>query len=354
LARVGSLMDRENLEMNKESHATRRKNWKRSLIGIFISVACLGFIASRINLAEVKDAISHFHWPYLIVGLLSLAAGYSMRIVRWCVMLRAAGARISPTDCVAPFLGTIALNNVLPLRLGDVMRALVFPSAIGIDKTSATGSLVMERLVDLMTLLVCLTIGLALNQKAQLPPWIASTAISLALFGGTALVLLFLFSGALSRWCSGVAYTSEKKHQTRINRLIEMASNLLGSFDSMSRAPVLLALFSLSMLVWVGEAGLYWSLLVGFGLQAGPETAVITMAIATLSTLVPSSPGYVGPFHLAAYTALAMLGGTPAQAASFAVLSHLSVWLPTTLAGAVALLTNPQLFSSVKTSAAAL
>ena len=116
----------------------------------------------------------------------------------------------------------------------------------------------------------------------------------------------------------------------------------------MSRIPVLLATFLFSMLVWVGEAGLFLALLRGLKLNVGVAFAVVVMAIATLSTLVPSSPGYIGPFHLAAFTAVSMLGGNSAQAASFAVVAHLGLWLPTTVAGALAMLFNPKLFARAK------
>ena len=326
----------------------RLRNWQRNLVGIAISCACLGFIALRIDLNEVRDSISHFQWIYLFWGILSLAGGYAIRIVRWSALLRAAGAHISPFACTAPFLGSIALNNPLPMRGGDDVRALVFPSAIGIGRTTATGSLVMERLVDLMTLLACLAIGLAISLKAQLPEWLATTAVSLAITGGIALTLVFLYSGRLSRWCAELASVYMAREGLGRGHILKILGNLLGSFDAMSRLPVLISLSALSILVWVGEAGLFWALLSGFGLDAGPETAVIVMAIVTLSTLVPSSPGYVGPFHLAAYAAITMLGGTPGQAASFAVVSHLGVWLPTTLAGALAILLNPRLFGGIK------
>ena len=322
-----------------------RKNWKRSIIGVLISVACLGFIAWRIDLDEVVKAIASFHWGWLVLGLSSLAFGYAMRIVRWSSLFRAAGAHIPSSRCAAPFLGSIALNNVLPMRLGDVVRALVFPSAIGVDRITATGSLVMERLVDLMTLLVCLVIGLAATSGAQLPEWLIDSAVSLAIAGSIFLALLFFFSGALSR---RLARRMNPLMTSKRERVLNALHDLLVGFDAMSRLPVLITLFALSMLVWAGEAGLFWSILRGFGLDASAGAAVVVMAIATLSTLVPSSPGYVGPFHLAAYSAIAMLGGTSAQAASFAVLAHLGVWLPTTLAGALAILFNPQLFGRAK------
>jgi uncharacterized membrane protein YbhN (UPF0104 family) len=181
----------------------------------------------------------------------------------------------------------------------------------------------------------------------------ASTAVSLAASGGIALALVFFLSGRLSRWCTRLMARSSAGGHYKYTRIVTALRNLFSSFNSMSRLSVMIAIFALSMLVWAGEAGLFWSLLYGFGLEVGLETALVVMAIATLSTLIPSSPGYVGPFHLAAYAAISMLGGTPGQAASFAVLSHLGLWLPTTLVGALAILTNPQLFRSVKLKAAA-
>lgn len=324
------------------------KSWKKNAIGILISVACLGFISWRIDVDQFVKAIASFQWVWLLVGLCSLAVGYTVRIVRWSSLLRAAGVRVTPAKCAAPFLGSIALNNILPMRLGDVVRALVFPAAIGVGRTVATGSLVMERLVDLMTLLVCLMLGLLATSGAQLPEWLIGTTVSLAIAGSVVLALVFFFSGWLSRWVGRTARSPATSKRERIQHAFR---DLLVGFDAMSRLPVLLTLFALSMLVWAGEAGLFWSVLRGFGLEASAGAAMVVMAIATLSTLVPSSPGYVGPFHLAAFAAVAMLGGTPAQAASFAVLAHLGVWLPTTLAGALAILFNPQLFGRVKTTA---
>ena len=328
-----------------------QKNWKRNIFGLAISIACLIVIFRQINYSEVRSAILNFQWAYLCVGIISLTFGYSLRILRWSVLLKSAGAGISPTKCIAPFLGSITLNNILPMRLGDVIRALVFPSSIGVEKIIAAGSLVMERLVDLMTLLTCLAIGHAVNPAIQFPDWLTKVSLSFASIGGVSLMLLFLFSGYLSNWCARLII-SDTKVQNKFGRIMQkiltVLSELLGSFAAMSRFSILLKLFVLSMLVWVGEAGLFWSLLLGFGFDVRPEIALFVMAMTTLSTLVPSSPGYVGPFHLAAFTAISILGGTSAQAASYAVLAHLSVWLPTTLAGAIAILLNPQLFGSAK------
>lgn len=314
-----------------------RGRWISLTLGICISVACIWFIVQKIDFEQVKIAFERFEWRYFAAGVASLAFGYAMRILRWSKILNAAGSSVTFRQCVAPFLGSITLNNVLPLRLGDVVRALVFPTSIGVSRTTAASSLVMERLVDLMTLLICLALSLALSRHIAAPEWLKETAMSLAIAGTVVLVAIFLLSGAIA-----ARLENSPKKPIRATVL------LLKSFEAMSRTPVLATLFSLSLLVWLGEAGLFYSLLIGFGLPATPTAAVIIMAIATLATLVPSSPGYVGPFHLAAFAGIALLGGSNDQAASFAVLSHLGLWVPTTIAGAIAIASAPKMFGGLR------
>lgn len=328
------------------------KRWgTKHLVGFGVTLLCLVFIARQIKLDEVLQALKAFEWPYLALGIASLSFGYALRIFRWSLMLQASGASTRWRHCSAPFLGSIALNNVLPLRLGDVVRALVFPLAIGVSRITATSSLLMERLIDLLTLLLCLLIGIMATQSAHIPPALLDTAVVLAVAGSVAMLLGFLFSGRLAKTLHRLSHTPTGLARAgRLAHALSVGSRLLDSFGAMSRPRVLIAVIGVSMLVWIGEAGLFYFLLIGFGLDASPAVAVVVMAIATLSTLVPSAPGYIGPFHLAAFTAITMLGGTSAQAGSYAVLSHLALWLPTTLAGAIAIWMKPGLFHGIRTA----
>ena len=255
---------------------------------------------------------------------------------------RAAGARVSGVACAAPFVGSVALNNVLPFRAGDVIRAVVFPTAIGVRRVTATASIVLERILDLQTLLVVLGIGLALTRSVSVPAAFKGGVAILSILCGTGIAAAVIFSRH-RRLISRAAAAAERRDRARLAGGLRVGQELMEGLAAMSRPGVLAWAFLLSMFVWLGEAGLFFALLTGLDLATGTAAALVIMAVATLSTLVPSSPGYVGPFHLAAYSAVAALGATSAQAASFAILAHLALWVPTTLAG-VAILANGQLF----------
>jgi len=319
----------------------------KNIVGYIITLICIVLIVKQINLKDVLDAVEHFQWLYLLIGVVSLAIGYTARIFRWSFMLRSAKAMTTWKQCVAPFLGSITLNNVLPLRLGDVVRILIFPASMGISRTDATSSVVMERCIDLMTLLGALVVGVSLAPGTHLPLPLAHLATVLALVGGIAILGVFLFSGRLSQLFASWSQTSSG----RFGQYLLVAGQLLRGLAAMSRPAPLFTVLVISVFVWGGESGLFYCILLGDGLTPSPAIGVIVMAIATLSTLIPSSPGYVGPFHLAAFTAITMLGGNTAQAGSYAILSHLGVWLPTTIAGAVAIWMQPALFRTARVNA---
>ncbi|MBS7423583.1 MULTISPECIES: lysylphosphatidylglycerol synthase transmembrane domain-containing protein [Pseudomonas] len=336
------------INMTQKSQ-TKERRWIKHVIGGGITLICLIAIFRLVKFSEVMEALEHFQWRYLALGILSLGFGYAVRIFRWSVMLSATGTPVEFKNCAAPFLGAIALNNVLPLRLGDVVRALVFPYAMGVTKTAATTSLVVERLIDLVTLLACLALGVLAIQTVEVPPALRQTAVILALLGGMTLTVGFFFSGSFARLFYSLAgEQSESIKPSRLQQIFHAVGGLFESFDVMSRPRVLGAMLGLSVLVWVGESGLFYFALMGLGLDASPLMALLVMAIATLSTLAPSSPGYVGPFHLAAFTAVTLIGGSAAQAGSYAIIVHLALWLPTTIVGALAIWSRPALFKAAR------
>lgn len=329
-----------------EAPAKSGSRW-RGAVGWLISAACIGFIAWKVDIGAAFAALRTFDWGYLAIGLLSLAFGYAVRIVRWAILLRAASPEVRIGSCAAPFLGSIALNNVLPFRAGDIVRITVFPAAIGVTRSSAFGSVVIERLVDVLTLAAGFAIGSFALTSLDPPAWLKNGAILAFVIGAAALFLVIVGSAPLARAISHLG-RSMTLHPVVI-RLCQLVIQLLHSFQQMSGVRVLATFFVLTMLVWAGEAGFFWALITGFGFHVDAQMALFAMSVITLSTLIPSSPGYVGPFHLAAMSVLVLLGASEEVATSFAVLAHLMLWAPTTLAGGIAMLLKPGIFLGTAT-----
>jgi len=320
------------------------RRWLKVGLGIVVSIACLLFIFSRVNRGALLQALDSFSWPLLGAGIAALGFDYTLRIFRWKIILQSAGANASFGRCAPAFLGSMALNNLLPLRAGDIVRAMVFPVSLGISRATATASLVLERLADLLALLACLGIGIALTQNHRIPEaqqyWITLfSAGSIAI-----LIATIVLAAPIARILTAVSIQQTRSNRPRFSLLASKFSQLMANLARMAQLRILLAVGGLSLLIWFGEAGLFLALLHGFGLPATPQAALVIMALATLATLVPSSPGYVGPFHLAAFSAVILLGGNEGQAAGFALLVHLTLWVTVTLAGVIGMVAYPVLF----------
>lgn len=326
--------------------ASYKRSRARSIVGWLVSAGCLALIASKVDLAGAAEALRRFSWPFLLLAFAGLAFGYAIRIVRWALMLRATGTPVSPLQCAAPFLGSIALNNVLPLRAGDIVRGTIFPAAIGVPRAAAISSIIMERLLDLLTLALCLAVGGSVLGEVHLPQWLVNGTILLATTGALALLGVFLFSGGIARLLFRQAL--QRNADDLLAKGLTAGAAFVDGFRHMSALRPLLAVFMLSLLVWLGETAAFHFVIAGLGVQLPLEAALLVMAFVTLSTLVPSSPGYVGPFHLAAFSVMVLLGTSEEIATSFAVLSHLALWVPTTVAGGIAMLLRPEIFRAAR------
>ena len=320
-----------------------RSRWRQSLLGIAISLVCLILIFRQIDATAIYHTFTPSAWPFLVLGLSGAAFGYTLRIWRWALLLRAGGAEIGVARCVAPYLASIALNNVLPMRAGDVVRGVVFPSSLGVKRVDSVASLIVERMLDLLSLLACLGAGALVAGRSVMTDFMVSVAVGVGSAAAVGLVLLGLVG---DDWARSLDIRDRRARLERWlgHRAIRLLREVLSAFGSMSKASLLLLLLPLSILAWFGEAVVFLAVPPIVGFRLDPVGALLVMAMATLSTLVPSSPGYVGTYHLAAFSGASLLGATPEQSAAFAILVHLAVWLPTTVAGAVAIMIKPDLF----------
>lgn len=324
-----------------KNESPKHSRWIKHLLGISITALCVFVFVIQINFSDTLHSFKNLQWTYLFLGITFLGFGYVSRVFRWSIMLRSAGASVGFWACSAPFLGSIALNNVTPFRLGDVVRALVFPKSMGITRTVSTSTILIERLMDMVALASIFSVGVITSHQIKASLEFQFVVGGLAIIGVTTLFLSFLFCNKLGLF---FRYLSEATTSAnRLQKLYRFLSDFLINLNSISQPKVMLFILFFTIMVWFGEAGLFYFVMLGAGVETTLWTIMFVMAATTLSTLIPSSPGYIGTFHLAAFTAINLSGTGVAEAASSAVIIHLALWLPTTIVGALAIWTRPEL-----------
>ena len=293
--------------------------------GLAVSAAALYFLLTGVQADGLLQAASRVSAGGLLAALAFLALGYGLRVVRWWWMLRSFAPAVRLADCVTPFVGSIALNNVLPLRAGDAVRALAFQRQLGLPASTVLGTVVVERLLDLAMLLALFFAGLALVPAGVMPDGVARGAAVLAVSAVLGLLALPLLGPWLAR--------KLRRGSASAAGLRGAAASMLDSFSLLRSGRRALALLPLTVLVWLCEGAVFAAIAADIAGAAPLAAAGFAMASGTLSTMLPSTPGYVGTFDYFTMLGLHAFGAPREVATAFAIAVHAVLWLPLTAAG---------------------
>ena len=322
-----------------QSELVARHSPFRSLrvwIGLPVSFIFL-FLAFRgQDPAEIRDALSRVDWRWLPLALILLYTGIVIRAYRWHVLLHP--IHDIPTREVFPIMIIgYAANNVLPLRVGELVRAWVLDRRYGVRKTAALATIAVERLFDGVTMLLFVggaAVVVGLNSELQHVALMAAAVFAIAIAG----LVVLLFGGSVrDRMLRLALGPLPAPLAARVER---MAESFLAGLGVLSRRGDLALVAATSVIAWGFEAATYWAVAQGFGPPLAtamtPVGALLTTAIANLATLVPSGPGYVGTFEAGVLLAVnGALGIGRGLALSYAVLLHALLWAPVTVWGAI-------------------
>jgi uncharacterized membrane protein YbhN (UPF0104 family) len=294
----------------------------KTLPGFAISIFFLWWTFRGFHLSAFRSV--RLAAPAWITGVLFFTViGYGTRCYRWWLMLRSVGSRFS--DCSRIFLTSLAANNILPFRIGDVMRIFTYSSDLGATPSVILSTVLLEKFLDVFSLAVLFVVtmntGKAVSPHLRTAAW-AGMAIS------TAGLLVMVFGARtlqepIKRMCA----------KTRNAKVAKLEHWLLLALECIRQIGIVGTLFLVlvSFAAWTFEGLLYVSAARVLGLVtdwAGPWQAV---AQANLSFLIPSSPGGIGPFEWACKDALLRHGATATGAAIFGLLIHF--WLIVAITG---------------------
>lgn len=256
-----------------------------------------------------------------------------MRIYRWWWMLRLRNPAVKLNACAWPLIVCFAVNNVVPLRAGDALRVVGFTEQLGTPAVWLLGSLLIERILDLTILLVFFLAGIAILSGDGNPVPYLRTAVVVGALGILAWALLLSMGDRLERLllkaCNAKPIVSRgwapvlKTH----GQQLFMALNIV---RSPGRA---LRLLAMTVVVWTFEGLIFTAVASSLHYEGRTYGPWFALATGSLSTMVPSSPGYVGTFDFFTISALTAFGADPSLAAATAFIVHAVLWLPLTCAG---------------------
>lgn len=319
----------------------------RIALGLGVAAVFLWLIARQVSLSDLRAAFSGTSLACVALGVLALGVGYAARIRRWQLMLEGENPDLRWRDCAGPFLSSFALNNVLPLRAGDVARLFAYQKRLGVGLGTGAAAMFVERILDMLALLAMLGIAVAVfgGQAAGL----AASIGGFALVAVAGVLLAILVVPRLMSPAFRLARGLLARLGSRAERLTAEADKAHDTLHRLAAGGTMLRLAALSALAWVMEGLTFLAAALAIPGLATTAAAWLALPVGSLSTLLPSTPGYAGTFHFFVAQSMQVLGETAAMATAYAILVHAMLWVPITVAGGVALLfTAPWARSATK------
>lgn len=304
------------------SASTRGRDLFKAVPGVLISIFFLWYTFKGISYSQMRSL--RFAHPAWILGVVAFTfVGYTLRCVRWTSMMHPTGARFPV--CARVLMVSLAANNILPLRIGDIMRVFTYAGDLGASPSVILSTVILEKLLDIFTLVLLFvaTMSSIATHKLHMVAY-----VSLTISTGGLLVLLVGARALQPR----VAALFQRFGQNP--RLAKLEHWIMLALDAVARIGIAgsLLLLAQSAIIWFCEGMIYLASINVFGIHMDRVTPWLAVSFANLSYLIPSSPGAIGPFELAVKTALVSHGAPGSQSAIFALALHF--WLLVSITGA--------------------
>lgn len=263
------------------------KNAVMAVFGLAVGSALLWLALREVNFAQLRATAASLDPALLLSATLLYWLALGLRVLRWQCLLRQLAPAPLPAVAETLVVG-YAVNNVLPARLGEVARAAYAKRRLGIGRAQVFGSIVIERVLDLCAILACLGGGLTLMHFAGHGAWLANFEL-LACNAGAIIGVALLLIAALRAGALGRLPLPSQIHALGHDFCVGIAS--------LNRRSARLSVL-LSAAIWCFEVAALSQTFAALAIQLELGQAMLMMGLASLSTLVPTAPGYLGTYQL--------------------------------------------------------
>jgi glycosyltransferase 2 family protein len=308
----------------------------RAVLGIAVAAIFLALLLRHISLAEMRNVFGQARPIWLVWAVVAFLFDYACRIARWRLMLSQANPALRWRHCAGPLMASVAANNILPLRAGDLLRAFGFNKQLGIAAATSLSTLLVERLLDL--LMVIALLGLALAYFNLEAAQFVRLGGGVLLLLGAVIMFLLLRPGSFKAPALGLAGWMAVRWPKIGHVAEQQAHKVFAALEYTAQGHIMLRLLGWSALAWLAEGMVFWLAALALPAIEAPLSAWLAMPVGTLATTVPSTPGFIGTFDYFTAQAMVVVGNAPASAAAFALLVHALLWLSSSTLGGIYLL----------------
>ena len=295
---------------NKSSIFISARTWTRGVIGIAVGAFFFWLALRQTSWQQVQAILAQAHLSWLIMAMSFYFIDIVVRIVRWRRLLWDVKKLSFGSVGIALVIG-YAMNNVLPARLGELFRANFAGRRYQVPRSAIAGSIVVERALDGLVVVLSLILGRLFIPEQPILKNLTTAGV--LLFASIFLILWISSRGSskISNWLSYLPPIISK-------RIGYFRQGLVG----MRGARLVLAM-RLSLIIWVLEGIALWSILQAVNVSLNWQQMLSVVGVVSLSTLLPSAPGFVGTYQYAYGLIVSLFGYHSAQGVAAATAAQI-------------------------------
>lgn len=303
------------------------------IAGFFLSALFLFLALKDTDIGGIKQAFRNANYWTIAPMFLSMLGFYWLKALRWSVLL-SPSYKVSGNQLVPAMMAGAAGNNLLPAHFGELVRVYFAGAKFSIPKSTVLATLVVERLFDIIIVLLMFSVALLAGGYSKV-------------FYGSA---VFLFVAALLILTTSIFVT---RFNTRLvdffeNKLtflsLSLRQKISGQFVNLSTGLSALGKKNLylnvivnSFVQWLCMAACFYFSLLAFDLDVSPWVGIVILGFTVVGLTLPTSPGFFGTIEYCYVLALTAVGVDATTAVSAAIFYHLPAWLGVTVIGLVLL-----------------
>lgn len=318
------------------------------IVGTSVSLLFVGLFVYKISVRDMISALNQAEYSYLGPAVALYFMAVFVRAVRWQYIMmpvsKISTLRLFPVVTV----GYMA-NNLLPARLGEVVRAYYLSRREGVSSGTGLATIIIERVYDGLTLIFLSLITVPFIIFSGLTAGSgAASAISwsisgfVAIFGFVTAIVLLTFLASNPKSGGFVEMFPRFVPRTIRPKVKELIGFFIEGLYVLREPRRQIGVFVLSLPVWLLEGSMYLLIALSFDLPSLFSPAILIVpviilvtSVSNIATSIPSSPGSIGTFEVAAAAVLTLVGVTEGVAGAFVLLVHMALLVPVTILGLV-------------------
>lgn len=308
----------------------KKNQHQNKILGILVSTVFILLIFWKIDLHQLFATFKGFDFRAFLIFVPVYLLGIYIRGARWKYLL-CNDKKLSVNEAFFSFTAGNTLNSYLPARAGDFWRAVHVGNKIGESKMKLLGSIILERIIDGISVLLILYTAILLYFKHQ--KVIEMAIFSAILFFGAFIFFFVLFkTGKITdifEWFKKLPFLN-KNHEI-INKLSGLSELFMNGFSVLNDPKCFWGAFFMSMIAWMLECFVTYVLISGFGLEIGFSSALFVISFVALSTVIPSSSVFIGPYQFAYILALGIYHVSKSQALAVAFVHQIIIMILITI-----------------------